>query len=158
MTINIDIKTQLKTSPHHLWMHFFEPDTFDHQRREFNKKATLINSIFEPEAYTRLGWRNYLIFESGDTYPNIIPKDYLENSEFREIVFTKKIQNFDSRISVSKLVKEGTDTKAILFDVDIFSKEKIKRDDFYKINSLLNEIEKAYKSDELLDVINMLLK
>lgn len=157
MTVKVDAKTQLKVSPHHLWMHFVEPDSFDYQSREFMKKAELVNSIFEPEKYTRIGWRNYLVYECGETYPDIIPKDCI-NGEFSEIVFTKKIESFDSRISVSKLVKEGTNTKAILFDIDIFKKKDINATDFNQISTFLKNIESAYKSDMLLEVVNDLLK
>jgi hypothetical protein len=157
MTVKIDEKTQLKVSPHHLWMHFVEPDSFDHQSREFINKAKLVNSIFEPEKYTRIGWRNYLVYDCGDIYPDIIPKDCIKG-EFSEIVFTKKIEKFDSRISVSKLIKEGTSTKAILFDIDIFSKQDIDATNFNQISVFLKDVENAYKSDQLLDVVNDLLK
>ncbi|MCC7469935.1 MAG: hypothetical protein IT284_02235 [Bacteroidetes bacterium] len=157
MTVKIDEKTQLKVSPHHLWMHFVESDSFDYQSREFMNKAKLVNSIFEPEKYTRIGWRNYLVYECGETYPDIIPKDCIKG-EFSEIVFTKKIKTFDSRISVSKLVKEGANTKAILFDIDIFKKQDINATDFNQIHTSLKNIENAYKSDELLEIVNDLLK
>lgn len=156
MTVKIDEKIQLKVSPHHLWMHFVEPDSFDYQSREFIKKAKLVNSIFEPEKYTRIGWRNYLVYECGETYPEIIPKDFIKG-EFSEIVFTKKIDTFDSRISVSRLVKE-VDIKAILFDIDIFSKQDVSAIDFDKIKTFLKDIEGVYKSEALLNVLNDLLK
>lgn len=158
MTIKVNEKTQLKVSPHHLWMHFVEPDTFDSQSREFIKKAILVNSIFQPETYTRIGWRSHLVFECGDTYPDIIPKESLKGGEFSEVVFTKKINKLDTRISVSKLVKEDTDTKAILFDIDFSKKEDVSAEEFSKISKLLEEIETAYKSDDLLDLVNSLLK
>jgi len=157
MTVKIDEKTQLKVSPHHLWMHFVEPDSFDYQSREFLSKAKLVNSIFEPEKYTRLGWRSYLVYECGGTYPDIIPKDCIKG-EFSEIVFTKKIEAFDSRISVSKLIKESANTKAILFDIDIFNKQDINATDFNQISTFLKDIESAYRSDALLEVVNDLLK
>ena len=157
MTVKINEKTQLKVSPHHLWMHFVEPDSFDYQSREFMSKAKLVNSIFEPEKYTRIGWRNYLVYECGETYPDILPKDYIDG-EFSEIVFTKKIETFDSRISVSKLVKEGVNTKAILFDIDIFKKQDIDATDFNQISTFLKDIESAYKSNALLEIVNGLLK
>lgn len=156
MTVKIDEKTQLKTSPHHLWMHFVEPATFDQQRTEFIKKAGLVNSIFEPETYTRIGWRNYLVYECGSSYPNIVPKDILDGGEFSEIVFSKKIEEFDSRISISKLIKEDSNTKAILFDIDIYKKEDIKRENFNEIRIILEKMENAYKSQSLLDLINKL--
>lgn len=158
MTVKIDEKTQLKASPHHLWMHFVEPHSFDYQIREFQKKADLVNSIFEPAKYTRVGWRIYFVYESGSTYPNIIPNDYLNNEEFSEIVFSKKIKGFDSRISVSRLIKQASDVKAILFDIDIFKKEDFSSIDYFKINEILKGIESAYKSDILLKLINDLLK
>ncbi len=157
MTIKIDEKTQLKVSPHHLWMRFVEPDSFGYQSSKFLKKATLVNSIFEPEKYTRIGWRNYLVYECGDIYPDIISKDCIKG-EFSKIVFTKKIKTFDSRISVSRLVEEGTNTKAILFDIDIFKKQEIESMEFAQINTFLKGIEDAYKSEALLDVVNDLLK
>lgn len=157
MIVKFDEKTQLKVSPHHLWMHFVEPDSFDCQREDFKQKMILVNSIFEPEKYTRVGWRSYLVYDCGSSYPNIISIDFLDGADFHEIVFSKKVNGFDSRISVSKLVKEGGDTKAILFDIDIFVEEKIERDNFDKILSLLKDIEEVYKSDNLLDVINKLL-
>lgn len=158
MTVKIDEKTQLKVSPHHLWMHFVEPDSFDYQSREFLKKATLVNSIFEPEKYTRIGWRSYLVYECGNAYPDIIPNDCLKGGEFSEIVFTKKIEKFDSRISVSKLIEEGANNKAILFDIDIFKKEDIGSENYSNVSSILKDIEGAYKSDALLEIVNDLLK
>ena len=157
MTVRIDEKTQLKVSPHHLWMHFVEPGSFDYQSREFMRKANLVNSIFEPEKYTRIGWRSYLVYECGDTYPDIIPRDCIKG-EFSEFVFTKKIQTFDSRISVSKLVKEGINTKAILFDIDIFSKQEIDANNFNQVSTFLQNMESAYKSDTLLEIVNDLIK
>jgi len=159
MTVKINEQTQLKVSPHHLWMHFVTPDTFDYQSREFLKKAELVNSIFEPEKYTRIGWRNYLVYECGSEYPDIIPRDCLKGGEFNEIVFTKKIKEFDSKISVSKLIKKDVDTKAILFDIDLFSEQNINRDKFSAdIGALFRGMKNAYKSDSLLDTINDLLK
>lgn len=159
MTIKIDEKTELKVSPHNLWMHFVEPDSFDLQKREFVKNADLVNLIFEPEKYTRVGWRNYLVYDSGDSYPNIIPKDYLKGSEFNEIVFTKKVNGFEVRVSVSKLIKHASTTKAILFDIDLFKKEDFVRENFSnKLNDLMNQLEATYKSEELLGLINDLLK
>lgn len=158
MIVKIDEKTQLKTSPHHLWMHFVEPETFDYQSREFMNKAVLVNSIFEPETYTRIGWRNFLVYECKKSYPNILPNNFIKPDEFNEIVFTKKIEKFDSRISVSKLIKNDTDTKAILFDIDLFLKDDISRKDFGKISSILKEIESVYKSETLLNLINNLLR
>jgi len=73
-------------------------------------------------------------------------------------LFSKKIETFDSRISVSKLVKEGANTKAILFDIDIFNKQDINATDFNQISTFLKDIENAYKSDALLEVVNDLLK
>jgi len=157
MTVKIDEKTQLKVSPHHLWMHFVEPDSFDYQSSEFINKANLVDSIFEPEKYMRIGWRSYLVYECGETYPDIVPKGCIKG-EFSEIVFTKNIESFDSRISVSKLVKEGANTKAILFDIDIFKKQEVNSTDFNQIATFLKDIESAYKSDTLLEVVNDLLK
>lgn len=159
MTVKIDEKTELKVSPYHLWMHFVEPASFDLQMQNFIRKAELANSIFEPEKYTRIGWRNYLVYDSGSSYPNIIPKDYLQNSEFNEIVFTKKINGLDARVSVSRLTNPENKTKAILFDIDLFKKEDLTRKNFLsEINSSMTQIEAAYKSDELLSLVNDLLK
>ena len=157
MIIKFDEKTELKVSPHHLWMRFIEPDSFDYQRQDFEKKATLVNSIFEPAEYTRIGWRSYFVYECGNTYPKVVSLDFLSGADFGEIVFTKKLKDFDSRISVSRIIKKENSAKAILFDIDIFYKEKITRDDFAKISTLLKDIEDAYKSEELLNIINSLL-
>ena len=140
-------------------MHFIEPDTFDCQSRMFLEKAILVNSIFEPEKYTRIGWRSYLVYECGDKYPSIIPEGYLEGSEFNEIVFTKIIDNLDVRISVSKITKEEANTKAILFDIDFSRSKDFNNEDFSNnIMSFLHTIEEAYKSEDLLAIINNLLK
>jgi hypothetical protein len=154
MVIKISEKIQLKSSPHNLWMHFVEPGSFEFQKNEFNEKALLVDNIFEPETYTRIGWRNYLIFEC-DKYPNIIPDDLLGGGDFSEISFTKKISSFSAKITISKLITNNdTKNKAVLFDIDLFKQEIISRDNFSKIKLYLNEIEKAYQSDELLLLIN----
>lgn len=159
MAVKINEKTELKVSPHNLWMHFVEPDSLDLQKREFVKKAELANSIFEPEKYTRIGWRNYFVYDSGDSYPSIIPKDYLQDSEFNEIVFTKKINSLEARMRISKLIKPENTTKAILFDIDLFVKKDFDRENFLsELNRLMNQIETAYRSEELLNLINGLLK
>ena len=158
MTVKIDEKTQLKTSPYHLWMHFVEPDSFDYQRREFMKKAELVNSIFEPEKYTRIGWRSYLVYDCGNTYPKILPDGFLNDLELNEIVFTKKIDDFNLRIRVSKLIKEDSQDKAILFDIDIFLEKNVKRADFNQISGFLSKMEEVYKSNDLLNLFNNLLK
>lgn len=159
MTVRIDEKTELKASPHNLWMRFVEPDSFDLQKRQFIEKAELANSIFEPGKYTRIGWRSYLVYDSGDNYPSIIPKEYLQGGEFSEIVFTKKINALEARIHISKLTKSENTTKAILFDVDLSIKKDFSRGNFSnELNNLMNQAEVAYKSDELLNLVNDLLK
>lgn len=157
MTVKINEKTQLKASPHNLWMHFVEPEAFDYQSLEFMNKAILVNSIFEPETYTRIGWRNYLVYECKKSDPSIIPSNLLDGGEFNEIVFTKDIGKFKSRISISRLVQESTSAKAILFDIDLFQKENIDRSDFEKISSFLRDMEAAYQSETLLNLVNKLL-
>ncbi len=157
MVVKIDGKTQLKVSPHHLWMYFSEPDTFDCQKREFIDKANLVNSIFEPEKYTRIGWRNHLVYECGDEYPNIIPDGYLDGAEFNEITFTRKILEFDSRFRISKMINQENQAKAILVDIDVFKKKDFDRNDFSEIIKEFNEIETVYKSNDLLVIINNLL-
>lgn len=156
MNIKFDEKTELKVSPHHLWMHFIEPDSFDIQRQDFEKKALLVNSIFEPEKYTRIGWRNYLIYDCQE-YPKIINLDFLKDANLEEITFGKKFNDIESRISVSKLIQPKDKSKAILFDIDIFYKEKITKDKFEEIFSVFKKIEAVYKSEDLLDVINNFL-
>jgi hypothetical protein len=157
MNVKLDEKTELKVSPHNFWMHFVEPDSFDIQRESFEEKLMLINSIFEPEKYTRIGWRSYLIYDCNKEYPKIVDLNFLKNVNFEEITFSKKFKDLNSKISISKLIKSENGAKAILFDLDIFYKEKINKENFSQIAIILKGIEDVYKSEELLELINKLL-
>lgn len=151
-------KKEIKLSPHSLWLHFVEPVSFDEQKKELLHKIDLVNSIIQPQKYTRIGWRCYLAYPCGENYPKILPDDILAGGAFAEVIFTKKINEFDSKISVSTAVSLDKNEKVILFDIDIYKKIDIKRDSFKEIKIIVEKIEDIFNSDDLLDLVNSILK
>ena len=158
MRVIFSEKKEIKLSPYSLWLHFVEPISFDEQKKELLHKIDLVNSIIQPQKYTRIGWRCYLAYPCGENYPKILPDDILAGGAFAEVVFTKKINEFDSKISVSTAVNLDKNEKVILFDIDIYKIINIKRENFDEIKILIEKIEAAFNSDDLLDSVNFMLK
>jgi hypothetical protein len=154
MSVKIDEQTKLKASPKHLWMQFVEPPTFEHQSRVFKEKAKLVNSIFEPEKYTRIGWRNHLVQDLNNDFPDM----RVNEEEVDELVMSDDIKSFTVKVKVSKLLNNKRDSKALLFDVDVFQEKEYLSEDYSSFISLLDEIEEVYKSDDLLSLINKFLE
>jgi hypothetical protein len=94
MLVKISDKIELKVSPNNLWIHFIRPDDFSSQRQMFFEKANLVHNLFEPEQYTRIGWRHYLIYECGANYPLIELTKSLD-LEINEILFSKKFKQLN---------------------------------------------------------------
>lgn len=159
MTVNLNKKTELKVSPNQLWMHFAEPVSFDEQKKEFLKKLLLVDRMFEPEKYQRVGWRNFFVYENGIVPVQVIPSDILAGGTFSEVLFTKNIAGFDSRIKLSAVKNKESGIRGILFDMDIYKKFSTSReeDPIGKIKGMLESIGRAFDSEELRELINTLL-
>ena len=157
MEMKLGDNKELRVSSYNLWIHFLNPDSFEMQKQELLKSFELVNSIFKPGKYTRVGWRNYFIYEYSGECPQIIDNDNLYGGEFNEIILNKKIENLDSRISISKVAKKDKEQDAILFDIDMYKRLEVNAVNVDEINRTIMQIANTINSKELLELVNKIL-
>jgi len=153
---------ELRVSPSSIWIHFSKPDSLDlvldNAIPEFKKIINILNI----QELRRIGWRNYFIYEAEnqDEVDNI----FFKNSKIKNLktellgYFIEENQasksKFNGLFTISKVIakeKEG-EKYGILFDIDLFIKNKINIGD---INKTLKEFKEYLSSEQgFLLVIN----
>lgn len=130
---------QLKITSQALWMKFTEVDSLDMVANIFSKEAEKVFKILEVEEMSRIGWRNYFIYEFADkdaqtkylakftaisdTTPALVKMELKTGKDFgANLVLQPVLKNDDNK------------TPGVLFDVDVFKSGVIKRSD---VGSLL---------------------
>lgn len=154
--------TTLRVSSNVIWLHFEKPDSLDlvlnNAISEFKKLVNLLNV----KELKRIGWRNYFIYEAKDE--NEVNEIFSKNNkltnnlkmEMLGYLIEKPIEEikFDGILSISKVFskpEEGKEKYGILFDIDLFVKNKAKIEDMDKI---LRAFKEYLGKDKFLSVIN----
>jgi len=148
---------ELKITPQTIWAKFSEVDSLDSVARMFSLEAERIIKILEVGNISRIGWRNYFIFdfineEKQNQYFEkifLIKKSKLNVASFE--VTTEK--QFKVNLVIQPVIKNDEQkTRGVLFDIDIFQKENITTDNIHNILKTFRE----YLIDEngFLKVIN----
>jgi len=153
-------KEEFKIAVNNFWYHKADPENLNDLKNIFFSKAIKITQIVEVDKLTRLGWRNYFIFELSQTNNLFFKKCFEREDKIKldllQIVFNRKIKGFECRFEVKKLEKKDRKTPVILFDVDISKKYE-----GYLNTSILNsELDKLYQlleSEEFIKTINYTL-
>lgn len=154
----------IKTSSHHYWSHYVSPDSLDIAITDFTKNVSKVLDILEVEKVSRAGWRSYFIYDckdEDDRNERLKKFSVDESMDFEEIFFSTKVKEVDLNIRIRKVVrdseKEGKiSVPGILFDIDMYKKDDEKR--FSNWKNILKDFSSLYRSKEMLDVLNKLLK
>lgn len=121
---------ELKITPQTIWAKFFEVDSLDSIARMFHQEIEKIIKILEIEKISRIGWRNYFIYD--------FINEEKQNQYFEKLLATKdlkfSIASFEiktgNRIKANLIIQpviknDEQKTRGVLFDVDVFQKEEV---------------------------------
>jgi len=148
---------ELKITSLIIWARFSEIDSLDMISNLFSKEAESILKILEVEKISRVGWRNYFVYEFQNKEKQ---DDYLK--KFTVIKDTKPSiirleiktgKDFSANLMLQPVIKNDTEkTPGILFNIDVFQNKEIEPKD---ISKLLKEF-RQYLADEngFLSVVN----
>lgn len=152
---------EIKISANAFWAHSVSPDSLEVVENFFTKKTQDIIEIMDVEEVSRIGWRNYFVYEcqDEDEREKIIAKFVpISDFKFAESVYTGTCKSFSLNIRISKIEREAeTPIPSLLIDIDIYKS--------YENFLSSSEISLAYlksketiRSDEFLKMINQILE
>ena len=149
--------SEIKISPQVIWMKFTSISSLDSIIRIYCGELERICQILNIDKFTRIGWRNYFIFD----FPNIdTQKKYFE--KLNHISNTKLSiircelttnQAFKSNLIIQPVVKnDEPKIHSVLFDVDVFLNNK---NDIADSQKTLEKFRQYLTNDKpFLDIIN----
>ena len=148
---------QLKITAQVIWAKFAEPDSLDMISTLFSKETEVISKILEVEKISRIGWRNYFVYEFADQAKQ---DEYLKKftviKETKPSVIRLEVKtgkDFNANLVIQPVIKNNeAKTLGILFDVDVFQTGEIEIGD---VSTTLKSF-KQYLADDngFLSVIN----
>lgn len=129
---------QLKITPQIIWARFTEIDSLDMISNLFAKEAEIVLKILDVENMSRIGWRNYFVYEF---------KNKMKQEEYlKKFTFIKNIKpsilrfeveigkDFSANLIIQPVIKnDDSKTSGVLFDIDVFQNGKIGIGDISKI-------------------------
>jgi len=151
---------ELKISHQFFWMRFTDTSldlkTF---KRIYSDELKKINKTINFEYITRIGWRNYLIYEfikenqKEKTYKKL---NFIANTETDNVkLIIKDDLNIKASLTLQKVKRTDDEKKfALLFDLDIFSEGEFKENGFDEITDNFYN----FMNSKFLDVVNELIK
>ncbi|HYT46270.1 MAG TPA: hypothetical protein VEP90_28330 [Methylomirabilota bacterium] len=156
-----NITAELTVAPNAVWEHFLNPNSLDQIATSYSKNLIDIVSILKVDKVTRVGWRNYFVYEYdsiGDREQSLKKFSVEEALKAQAASYSFELKNFISTLSISKISKnDQKQTPAILIDIDTYIVHD-KPGGMKEAESELIEIRKAIQSPELLEKINLLIK
>lgn len=150
---------ELRVSAQMIWARFLVVDSLDMVATIFHKESKKILNILGTEKASRLGWRNYFIyeFESGNEQDKFFENiTSFKGGQTNAISFEIKTdRKFKIILGLQPVVKTDGKTPGVLLDVDLSQDGEIDLKDFSK---LLKEF-REYLNDEkgFLGVVNSIL-
>jgi hypothetical protein len=152
---------ELKVTARMIWARFSEIDSLDSISNFYSKDAETILNILEVDKISRIGWRNYFIYEfSNKEEQNKYLKKFsiIDNTKPSLIRFEVETgKDFNANLMIQPVIKNDDEkTPGVLFDVDIFQNGEINSTD---ISKLLKEFRQYLaNTDGFLSVINNTFK
>jgi len=115
----------LKVTSQVIWAKFNEIDSLDSISTLYGKESEKILKILEVDKISRIGWRNYFVYEflSKEKQEEYLTKIVLIKSAIPSAIRLElKIgKDFSANLLLQPVVKNNTEkTTGILFDIDIF--------------------------------------
>lgn len=151
----------LKITPTFIWSRFLDIDNLGKVIEIYIQELKRVCSILEVEKFSRIGWRNYFIYEflNKEQETTFLEKiKILDNTNTEFIRLNLKTnKNFESTLMIQVVAKDNNPgQKGVLFDIDIFNRAEI------EINDVLLNL-KSFKdylksTDNFLSIVNNILK
>lgn len=121
---------QLKITSQTFWMKFSEIDSLDMIMNIYSKEIKKVIEILEVEKTSRVGWRNYFVYEFASQEKQ---DKYLERFSIVDKTKPKLIQmevttgeDFNASLIMQPVIKNDENkTLGVLFDIDIFKTSEI---------------------------------
>ncbi len=144
-----------------VWCHDSDPQNLGNLEQSFQKKSCEFLGILDVKEITRVGWRNYFIYELQDREEKnrILSKFVpITDSEFSNMRFQKNICDFECNFIIKGAEKrdEGK-TQAIIFDIDCFKNFDASPIAPGDVLDCLTNIREVLNSKNMLEVINLVL-
>ncbi|MFA6038086.1 MAG: hypothetical protein WC748_08225 [Legionellales bacterium] len=150
---------EIRVSPQMVWLRCLVVDSLDMVATTFTQESKKIFKILDVEKVSRIGWRNYFIYECDDKvdqdkiFEKIITiKTVKLNSINFEINLDK---NFKVILGLQPVTKTDNNTSAVLFDIDISHSGEIDTKEVPKVLKEFREYLTAEKG--FLDTVNNIL-
>ena len=155
-----DITEELKISADGYWSHYTKPSSLDQVATFYSKYYDDVVNTLGVEKITRIGWRNYFVYEyqKSEERENALKKLNLGSElKIEACVFSLKTNEITSNIIIRRAVRnDSKKTPAILLDIDSFivfkSPHPVKEG-----HKSLKEIRIMIQSDDFLKQINLIL-
>ena len=115
----------LKITSRSVWMRFTEIDSLDMASDLFYREAKTILSILDVERLSRIGWRNYFVYEFGsqELHKAYIDKlGVLQDCEISKLTVKLSTRaDFDAILALDPVARrDEPQALGILFDVDVY--------------------------------------
>jgi len=114
----------LRVTATNFWLKFSKIDSLDMIIGLFQKNTKDVLETLEVTKLSRIGWRNYFIYEFVNDdkfksyFANLQP---IKNNDFISLtVSIKTNKSFKGNLTIVPVAKTDSKTKAILFDIDMF--------------------------------------
>lgn len=160
-----DEKTEeVKVSPSSFWAHFVSPDSLEVADDYFRKKVSDVIKIIEVKEISRIGWRNYFVYEfiSEEERDGALKKfSPLGDFVFEETYFTSKLDDVSLNFRIRKVTKNADtpeqEVPSILIDADFYKKyENFLVEE--KLATGLLSIKNTMRTDGFLNILNEVLQ
>ncbi|MDO8592984.1 MAG: hypothetical protein Q7R92_04440 [bacterium] len=156
----IDDYRMYRIAVNNFWYHDSDPQNLGDLLNIFLKKSKDVLEVLEIGEITRIGWRNYFVYEFQSTeeknkvFSKLVS---FEGLELSNLSFKKNINGYICNFNIKSAEKQDENkTAAIIFDIDCFHvyKETIGQK---LVNEKLKAIKDLFYSDNFLSVINSIL-
>ena len=153
---------EVKVSSSDFWGHYVTPDSLDVIEHSFEKYQKDICTILDVDQISRVGWRNYFLYEFSPSETNkrekvlsrFLPSDKFK---FSETVFIVEQDGITQKVKLVRAERKIKDpAPAILFDVDCY-KDFPSPTTTTEVGKYLKQINKQLHSDDFLSVLNTVL-
>ncbi len=156
-----DITEELKVSPSAIWAHYLNPSSLDQVATFYSKNLIDIARILNVNKVTRVGWRNYFVYEFNnpkDREQSLRKLSVQEDMKVELAVYSITLSRVTITLSISKLSKKDQkQTPAVLIDIDAYIAYE-KPNEITEAERDIAEIRRTIQSSELMDKINALIK
>jgi len=147
---------EIKISNVDLWCHYINPKNLGESERIFLEESEKLLKIIEVGKVTRIGWRNYYVYDLTKKPKNLNALTTLSNASIRELHFQKDLPNDIKSSARIKLLKQKDDNKIVLFfDLDVYLDREVGLTEGLQS---FNKLRSAISSSEILDLINEIIQ